>query len=72
MNPVALLAYLFFYKIHFGVRCTKVFDTFGNSLILLNVNFIMGLMNITLQLYDLPYQGNPFIRQFIIFFIYLM
>lgn len=36
MNPVALLAYLFL-RIHFGVRCTKVFDTFGNSLILLNV-----------------------------------
>lgn len=42
MNPVALLAYLFNKNIHFGVRCTKVFDTFGNSLILLNV--ILGLV----------------------------
>ena len=35
MNLLALLAYLF--KIYFGVRSTKVFDTFRNSLILLNI-----------------------------------
>lgn len=36
MNLLALLAYLF-KNLYFGVRSTKVFDTFGNSLILLNI-----------------------------------
>lgn len=35
MNLIALLAY--FLKIYFGVWGTKVFDTFRNSLILLNI-----------------------------------
>lgn len=63
-EPISLISLSFFiYKLHFSVRCTKVFDIFGNSLILLNV--IFKLMNIIFWLYDLPYQGSPFVRQFI-------
>ena len=36
-EPSSFISLSFLKKIHFGVRCTKVFDTFGNSLILLNV-----------------------------------
>lgn len=47
MNLIAFLAYFLYLnfiiyklKLYFGVRSTKVFDTFWNSLILLNINII--------------------------------
>lgn len=60
MNLVALLAYLFLklfnfiYKINlkliiilcFGVRSTKVFDTFSDSLILSDIDFYYFLIDI--------------------------
>lgn len=52
-EPSSLISLSFWNILYFGVWCTKVFDTFRNSLILLNI------MNVIL-LHDLPYQGNPF------------
>lgn len=51
-------------SVYFSVRGTKVFDTFRNSLILLNIN---KHNEYNYKLFYLPYQGNPLIRQFIIF-----
>lgn len=41
MGPIALLAYLYLI-IYFSVRCTKDFDSFSNSLILLNIILLIN------------------------------
>ena len=58
MNPLAYLAYF----LHFSIRGIKVFDTLGNSLILLNVMKVKIYMIYSIKIILL-------IRHFIKFYI---